>query len=257
MLSSTSQLYKEKTSLELSIIVPVYNAAEKIPIALDKIKNALEGCGQTYEIIVVNDGSTDKTLLVLEDHKETNPTIRVLSYANNLGKGYAVKTGILECHGSKCLFIDGDLDISPAGIRDYFAELENSDLVVASKRHKLSVISASRRRKFLSHAFSIFVRLVTGISVKDTQSGLKAGKSSALKNIFSSMNVSRYAFDVELLMIAVNAGLKIKEMPVELKLYDNFRFKEIAKMSSDVLRIAYRHRIKRQLSDKQIKFNLT
>jgi glycosyltransferase involved in cell wall biosynthesis len=255
MLSSTSQFYREKTSLELSIIVPVYNAAEKIPTALDKIKTAIEDCGQTYEIIVVNDGSTDQTLLVLEDHKEMNPTIRVLTYANNVGKGHAVKTGILECRGSKCLFIDGDLDISPRRIQDYFAELENSDLVVASKRHKLSVVSASKSRKFLSHSFSIFVRLVTGISVKDTQSGLKAGKSSALKNIFSSMNVSRYAFDVELLMMAANAGLKIKEMPVELKLYDNFKFREIVKMTSDVLRIAYRHRIKRQISDKRFKLD--
>jgi glycosyltransferase involved in cell wall biosynthesis len=248
MLSSTSQFYREKTSLELSIIVPVYNAAEKIPTALDKIKNALEDCGQTYEIIVVNDGSTDHTLLVLEDHTERDPTIRVLSYANNVGKGHAVKTGILDCHGTKCLFIDGDSDVSPTGIRDYFAELEHSDIVVASKRHQHSLVTASKSRKFLSHSFSIFVRLMTGISVKDTQSGLKAGRSSALKKIFSTMNVSRYAFDVELLMIASNNGLRIKEMPVELTLNDKFSLKEIVKMSSDVLRIAYRHRIKHQLS---------
>ena len=149
----------------------------------------------------------------------------------------------MACQGCKCLFIDGDLDISPASIGHYFSELENSDLVVASKRHKLSNVKATNTRKFLSHAFSVFVRLTTGVSVKDTQSGLKAGDSIALKKIFSTMTVSRYAFDVELLVLAKLAGLEIKEMPVDLKLMNKFKAKDIIRMSCDVLRIAYRYRL--------------
>ena len=154
-----------------------------------------------------------------------------------------MKTGIMACQGSKCLFIDGDFDISPEPIRHYFSELEGCDLVVASKRHKLSRVNATRRRMFLSQSFNLFVRIATGVSVKDTQAGLKAGDSSALKKIFSLMSVSRYAFDVELLVIASKVGLKTKEMPVEITVRKAFRVKDILRMTYDVLGIAYRHRI--------------
>ena len=169
--------------------------------------------------------------------------IRILSYPSNRGKGYAVKTGVMACQGSKCLFIDGDFDISPEPIRHYFSELGDCDLVVASKGHKLSRVNATRRRMFLSQSFNLFVRIATGVSVKDTQAGLKAGDSSALKKIFSLMTVSRYAFDVELLVIASKVGLKTKEMPVEITVRKAFRVKDIMRMTFDVLRIAYRHRI--------------
>ena len=96
---------------------------------------------------------------------------------------------------------------------------------------------------FLSQSFNLFVRIATGVSVKDTQAGLKAGDSSALKKIFSLMSVTRYAFDVELLVIASKVGLKTKEMPVEITVRKAFRVKDILRMTYDVLGIAYRHRI--------------
>ena len=243
MLSNTSELYLEKGMLEFSIIVPVYNCAEKILIVLDTIKSVLKHTCNSYELIVVDDGSTDGTLTVLEKLAQGDPSIRILSYPSNRGKGYAVKTGIMACQGSKCLFIDGDFDISPEPIGHYFSELEGCDLVVASKRHKLSRVNATRRRMFLSQSFNLFVRIATGVSVKDTQAGLKAGDSSALKRIFSLMSVSRYAFDVELLVIASKAGLKTKEMPVEITVRKAFRVKDILRMTYDVLGITYRHRI--------------
>jgi glycosyltransferase involved in cell wall biosynthesis len=243
LLSNTSQFYVEKSLFDLSIIIPVYNNQEKIVEVINKIESALESCVDNYELIVVNDGSTDATLSVLEDAKRTNTKIRILSYPMNKGKGHAVKTGVMACHGSKCLFIDGDLDVSPSSIGCYFSELENCDLVVASKRHKLSNVKCTMTRKFLSHAFSVFVRLTTGVSVKDTQSGLKAGDSFALKRIFSTMTVCRYAFDVELLVIAKLAGLEVREMPVDLRLTSKFKAKDIVRMSCDVLRIAYRYRL--------------
>ena len=104
-------------------------------------------------------------------------------------------------------------------------------------------MKASKKRKFLSLAFNFFVRLSTGIPVKDTQSGLKAGRSLILKKIFSSMTTTRYAFDVELLMLASKTGLRIKEMPVNMTLEGRFKRREIIRMLADVIRITYRHRI--------------
>lgn len=248
MLSSSSQMYVGKSMFDVSIIIPVYNCAEKIDLLLDSIKGSLEQWSGTYELIIVNDGSTDNTLRLLEDRYALDPKVRIFSYPVNKGKGHAVKTGILACVGSKCLFIDGDMDILPKGIQTYFKELEECDMVVASKRHKFSKVACSTSRKFLSFAFNIFVRLTTGISVRDTQSGLKAGDSILLKEIFSSMIVSRYAFDVELLVLAKKAGLAVREMPVELSVRSKFKVSEIINMSCDVLRIAYRHRIKQLAS---------
>lgn len=244
MLANSSQMYLGKSIFDASIIVPVYNCAEKIELVMDSIRNSLHAWSGTYEIIVVNDGSTDNTLLLLERKFGLDSSVRVLTYPKNMGKGHAVKTGILACAGSKCLFIDGDLDISPNGIQAYFGKLKECDIVVASKRHRLSRVQSSKGRKLLSYAFSIFVRLATGVSVKDTQSGLKAGDSRLLKEIFSSMNVSRYAFDVELLVLAKEARLKVSEMPVEMTVKAKFKAREIINMTRDVIRIAYKHRLK-------------
>jgi glycosyltransferase involved in cell wall biosynthesis len=247
MLTNTSQLYSEKPLFDCSVIIPVYNNQEKIMQAINSIKTGLLPYTASYEIIVVNDGSTDKTLSILETAKESDQNMRILSYPNNSGKGHAVKTGVLACQGSNCLFIDGDLDISACGIVDFLRELETCDMAVASKRHALSIVKASKKRKFLSLAFNFFVRLTTGIPVKDTQSGLKAGRSLKLKEIFSSMTTTRYAFDVELLMLASKTGLRIKEMPVNMTLEGKFKRREIIRMLADVLRISYRYRILRQM----------
>ena len=197
MQPNSSQLYLEKTLCDASIIVPVYNCEEKILLTIQKIKEALSDWSGRTELVIVNDGSTDSTLSFLEAEYGIDPNVRIVSDPVNRGKGYAVKTGILACNGSKCLFIDGDLDISPKDLRDYLKELNEFDMVVASKLHKLSSIKATKGRKFLSQAFACFVRLSTGIPIHDTQSGLKGGNSDLLKKIFALMSVSRYAFDVE------------------------------------------------------------
>ncbi len=237
-------MYLKKTICDVSIVIPVYNCEEKILIAINKIKEALSEWIGTYELIVVNDGSTDKTLSFLQAEYGIDPSVRIFSDPKNKGKGHAVKTGVLASSGSKCVFIDGDMDISPKDLRAYLVELEDFDMVVASKLHKLSRVNATKGRKFLSRAFAVFVRASTGIPINDTQSGLKGGNSDLLKKIFEIMSVSRYAFDVELLVIASKAGLKIKEMPVEMTLKSKFKVKEIVRMLYDVLRISSRYRFK-------------
>ena len=117
----------------------------------------------------------------------------------NKGKGHAVKMGVLNSKGDVVSFLDGDLDISPAQIKNYIRELEGCDLVIASKAHPLSIITAPFVRKMLSKMFSILVRVAVGINIKDTQSGLKIGNGNALRKIFNVMLVKRYAFDVEML----------------------------------------------------------
>ena len=235
----------EKLQVQLSIVVPVYNQERNVSASLARIKQVLDSTGQSFEIVVVNDGSRDGTLNVLRQEVKADSRIRVITYSQNMGKGHAVKTGIVESHGDTVLFTDGDLDISPHMLDEYIRQLESCDLVIASKRHPLSKYSAPASRKFLSRAFNALVRILTGIRMKDTQSGLKAGNGPALRTIFKLMLVKRYAFDVEMLTIASLLKMHIRELPIEINLDRRFKTKDVARMFVDVLAISYRYRIKR------------
>jgi glycosyltransferase involved in cell wall biosynthesis len=237
-----------------SIIIPAYNQGKNIPYLLEKINEALGTTKQTYEIVVVNDGSYDNTLSVLINQHKLNPHLRVFSYDENRGKGFAVKAGVMKSRGSVILFIDGDLNISPDKIRDYIEEVKHHDIVIGSKMHISSKIDVPKFRSFLSKAFNLLVRLSTGINIKDTQSGLKAGNGDSLRKIFSVMLVKRYAFDVELLAIATLLKLRIKEMPVDIKLSNRFPVDQMMQMFLDVASISYRLRI-RKWYQKQLNYD--
>jgi hypothetical protein len=151
----------------------------------------------------------------------------------------------MQASGNIIIFVDGDFDISHDKITEYIDELEECDLVIASKRHPQSKVDARLSRKLLSRMFNLVVRLFIGIKIKDTQSGLKAGNAKALRTIFAVLLVKRYAFDVELLTIATAMNLNIRELPIEVKLDHRFSVQDIAKMLLDVTAISYRHRIRR------------
>ena len=234
----------DKSLIQLSAIIPVYNQERKISILLAKVKEVLNSTSLNYELVIVNDGSRDNTLEVLQKEEKLDSRVRVMSYPQNKGKGYAIKTGVMQTHGNVVLFVDGDLDISPSLIIKYVKELENCDLVIASKRHPLSKVNAPISRKVLSRIFNLVVRIATGIKLKDTQSGLKAGNGDVLRTIFNVMLITRYAFDVELLAIATALNLSIKEKPIEITLDRRFKFLDIVKMFIDVIVISYRFRVK-------------
>jgi glycosyltransferase involved in cell wall biosynthesis len=241
----SSVRFRAESSVQMSVVIPVYNKEKDICLSIRRLQDVLNSILLSYELVIVNDGSTDNTLPILRREESADPRLRVISYLRNKGKGYAVKNGIMQARSDVALFIDGDLDIDPNTLKNYILEFENYDLVIGSKRHPLSKINGSISRMFLSRAFNIVVRATTGIKIKDTQSGLKGGKTAVLRRIFKTMSVKRYAFDVELLTIATILNLRIKEMPIEIKLYHRFKLREIGVMIMDIAAIFYRSRIKR------------
>lgn len=243
----SSYLYTQKTEQKASIIIPVHNQEEKISATLAKVKQVLSLVFLDFELIVVNDGSIDNTLKVLKkEEQKSNSHLHIVSYMPNRGKGYAVRKGIMESSGDLVLYIDGDLEISPEAIKDFVRELENYDLVIASKTHPLSEIHAPILRKFLSRTFNLLVRTIVDIPLKDTQAGLKAGNGRTLRMIFKNMLVNRFAFDVEMLTVATFLNLKIKEMPIAVNSNHGFmKAREIVRMFIDVTSISYRYRIKK------------
>jgi glycosyltransferase involved in cell wall biosynthesis len=275
-----------KTVPLLTIVLPVYNARDRIESTLTNLKSKLkdlethvlqfhgaehkhleqlrnsqgsdwsfeEHMKDWYEIIVVNDGSVDGTRGIVENMMGDEDRIRVISYDTNMGKGYAIRRGILESQGRYVIFMDGDGDIQADILANYMQSLEQADIVIASKYHPGSVVKVPKSRRFLSRCFNIFVKTLIPLRVSDTQVGLKAGRGDAFRVIFGSVLVKRYAFDVELLAVANLLGLKIVEMPVKIELDGCIRKEEIVKMALDVLGVAYRLRISRWYQKNLIAF---
>ena len=196
-----------------------------------------------YELIIVNDGSSDETLAVARELSKRDKRVKLISYSKNMGKGYAVRQGVIHSWGKYLLFMDGDGNISSDILAQYIQKLDKVDVAIGSKYHRDSNISVPLSRKFLSKSFQMLVKIMLGLKISDTQVGLKAGKGESFRKIFQQMHVKRYAFDVEMLAVAASLGLKIEEMPVQLRIDSQFRAKEMARMAIDLVTIAYRTRI--------------
>jgi len=233
-------------SLKLSLVMPAYNEGETIEGVIHRVDRIVKQTGLMYELIVVDDGSKDCTRKKASDCANNNSHIKVVSYRRNMGKGHAIKTGFARAIGEEVVFIDSDMDIDPRQITRYIEALKYGDMVIASKWHPQSNVDIPLMRRFLSHAFNVLVKLLMGIRVSDTQTGLKAVRRKALDEVFSRLNIERYAFDVELLAVANLHGLKIVELPVNIRMRTLFDFTEVWKMFLDLLTIAYRLRLLKQ-----------
>ena len=234
--------------ISLSVVIPAYNVEDSVLSVISNISKILNSNGLSYEIIVVNDGSTDNTWQVLQNVKKENYNLIVLSYKQNKGKGYAVRKGILESKGKFVMYVDGDLDINTQIIREYLDELSNYDILIASKNHPESKIQSAQSRQILSRIFNSIVRIFTGIKIKDTQAGLKVGNGEIFRKIFGIMSIDGFAFDVEFLTIACILNAKIMEMPISMNLTTKIsrplRFILSVQMFCDILKIAFKQKIK-------------
>jgi glycosyltransferase involved in cell wall biosynthesis len=229
--------------VDLSFVVPAFNEEKSIETALFGLDEIVKSRNLPYEIVVVDDGSSDETLRKAQSYASRNGHVKVISYNHNLGKGYAVKKGFMEANGQVVVFVDSDMDIDLGTILSYIDALKEGDIVIPTKWHPGSHIKMPMKRRILSHGFNFFVRTFIGAELKDTQVGLKVMRKKEFDNIFPRLCVKRYAFDVELLAVANLYGLKIVEMPTTLRIEGSFNIKEILKMFIDLLGIAYRLKI--------------
>ena len=233
-----------KDDVDVSLVIPAYDEEAKIEKMVARVDRVLRETALKYELIIVNDGSRDTTWRRALNLSLKNSNLKVVGYAVNQGKGYAIREGFSHASGDAVVFLDSDLDIAPGQISSYLQALKYGDLVIASKRHPQSVVEVPFLRRFLSYGFNILVRLLTGLRVSDTQTGLKAGRRKALEPVFSVLTVRRFAFDVELLTVANLYGLKIVEMPVKIRLTNTlFSPFQVWKMFIDLLGISYRLRV--------------
>ncbi len=160
--------------VDLSIVVPAFNEADCIEQSLINIDSVAKSEKSSYEIIVVDDGSKDDTLNKASHYADKNSHVKVLSLDQNSGKGFAIKEGFSKSTGDVVVFTDSDLEIDVDIISKYVAALSHCDIAIASKWHPDSHIQISLTRRILSHGFNVMVKLMIGINIRDTQTGLKA-----------------------------------------------------------------------------------
>jgi glycosyltransferase involved in cell wall biosynthesis len=226
--------------------MPMYNEEMAVAANILETDGYFKKLGITYEIIVMDDGSKDmtydKALTASREH------IKVYKLPKNEGKGEALRTAFNKCSGDLVMFLDGDLDIHPKQFEALFDVMKNesADIVIGSKRHPKSVLNYPPARKILSSGYFFIVKMLFGLPLRDTQTGIKLFKAEVLKNVFHKVLIKRYAFDLELLILAHYNNFKISEAPVVVDYkgkYGNITMKVVFNMLWDTFAIFYRLRV--------------
>jgi dolichyl-phosphate beta-glucosyltransferase len=202
----------------LSVIIPAYNEEARLEPSLDTITRYFAGQEYETEIVVVDDGSTDRTCDIIEEWSRKSPlTVRLERNPRNLGKGAAVRNGMLAGKGEYLLFSDSDLSTPIETIEDFLPHFKlGAEVVIGSRKTRLAHITKAQHwlRRNLGKVFVVLANLLLGTRLTDFTCGFKCFSRLAAKEIFSRSRVFGWAFDGEILFLAHRLGYRIVEVPV-------------------------------------------
>ncbi|MFN3652106.1 MAG: dolichyl-phosphate beta-glucosyltransferase [Armatimonadota bacterium] len=210
-------LSDSRPSPQLSLIFPCYNEEGRLPASLARAREYLDGAGYSYEILVVDDGSADRTAEVAQAAAGGDPRVRVLRYEENQGKGFAVAYGARRALGQWVLFSDADLSTPLEELEKFLPYLEQGyDVVIGSRALAQSNLRVRQPwwRERAGRVMNRCIRLLGGLPYPDTQCGFKLFTRRAAQQIFPCLTVRRWMFDVEVLVIAQKADLRVIDLPV-------------------------------------------
>lgn len=229
--------------IDVSVVVPAYNEEEHIETTVREINEYLLGLGLAYEIIIVNDGSRDSTLEKAEKLADELAGVRLIRYSQNQGKGYAVRTGMLQASGSRILFTDADHATPIQELPAFISTLDAGFSVAVgsrSVRGAVRVVHQPFHREIGGKLLNLFIRLFAVRGIRDTQCGFKLFTKEAAHAVFAQCIINRFSFDVEALYLARRFGYKIAELPVHWRHHGNSRvspIKDGLKMLVDIAKI--------------------
>jgi len=201
----------------ISIVIPAYNEGARIGNALRQVLHCVHERGWHAEILVVNDGSNDRTGSIVEEFAQVHPEVRLLNNDHNRGKGYSVRHGVLHAVGEIVMFTDADLSAPMEEAERLFSALDHgADIAIGSRwlERNRQTLKQPLYRQFFGRCFNAITRLVMGLPFADTQCGFKAFRRPVAQTIFQLQRIERWGFDPELLFIALKRGYKIREVPV-------------------------------------------
>jgi len=223
-----SQLMRRATT-HVSVVVGCYNAARHLEKRLLELIAFLDGTSRTYEVLIVEDGSQDDSLPILRRLEASVPSISVLRNPRNMGKGFSIRNGILNSKGKYIIFTDIDMAYSNRNLLAVLERLESGDpLVVGNRRLPESVYVVNNalvkyvyRRHRGGIAFNALVRLLFGLTARDTQSGLKGFSRGAAACLFQQLYTDGFLFDIEIFIRSRALGIPVTEVPVQLTYEDD------------------------------------
>jgi glycosyltransferase involved in cell wall biosynthesis len=234
--------------LDLTLVTPSHNGAVFLADSLATMQESLKSTGLRYEIIVVSDGSTDGTPDLVRSLQVDD--LRLVDYERRQGKGEALRRGMMKARGEYVAFIDSDGDLHPRELRQFLTLMGayKPDIILGSKRHPLSQVSYPPLRRLMSRTYQLMLRVLFGLKVRDTQTGIKMLRREVLADILPRMVEKRFAFDLELLVVAKQMGYsRFFEAPVSIdyKFRSTVAARPVARILLDTAAIWYRRYILR------------
>ena len=204
-------------SIKLSLIIPAYNEEKIIKATLDKVLNFLSKKRFGWEVVVVDDASSDTTSKIVENFNRRG--VVLVELAENQGKGAAIRAGVKKSKGNYIIFSDADLSVPIKNIDQFLKKLEKTGVVVGSRRVKGAKILVHQHwlRETLGRGYTELTKLVTGVELSDFTCGFKGFTKRAADDIFGRTLIDRWAYDSEVLFLAKKLGYKIAELPVSWK----------------------------------------
>lgn len=200
----------------LSIILPAYNEEHRIERSLEIRHKYLERQNYSYEVVIVNDGSTDKTREIIKEKIKDWPHFKLEEYGENRGKGYAVRHAMLKAKGEWRLFMDVDESVPIKEIELLWPHIKEYEIIIGSRYCEGGKVAEKQPliRRFISRGGNLLIQLLVAWGIKDTQCGFKMFSEHVAKEIFPLQTMERWSFDIELIAIAKRHGFKIKEVPI-------------------------------------------
>jgi dolichyl-phosphate beta-glucosyltransferase len=204
-------------NLTYSIVIPAYNESRRILATLESVVECLRAQQWNAEVVVVNDGSTDGTADIVRQFQAQAPEVRLIENPGNRGKGYSVRSGMMQAKGEVLMFSDADLSAPIEEAERLFAAIAGGADIAIGSRWLESSRQTHRQplyRQFFGRCFNAVTRLVMGLPFADTQCGFKAFTRAAARTVFQLQTIERWGFDPEILFIALKRGLRVVEVPV-------------------------------------------
>lgn len=234
--------------IEFSLIIPCYNEEKRLSKRFPQACEYIKGNFSNFEIVFINDGSKDNTEMLLNEIALKMPEVKVVSYSQNQGKGYALKKGIEIAQGEIIAFTDADFSISLSSLKEFKQLIEENqfDMVIGSRREldTKALANQSLIRRFLGKTLAYINNFFLNLgNIADTQCGIKAFKGSVAKDLFSSLQIYRWLFDIEILMLAKKRGYKIQKKVVQWEDIKGSKVNilaDVVPVGKDLLTIYYR-----------------
>jgi dolichyl-phosphate beta-glucosyltransferase len=227
----------------LSVVIPAYNEERRLPATLERLQGYLSRQSFSYEILVVDNGSTDRTAAIVREFGRRVPAVR-LAQTPIRGKGVAVRTGMLRAAGQYRFFCDADLSMPVEEFdRFYPPKLADADVAIASREAEgAHRFDEPPYRHFTGRFFSLAVKLLILRGFEDTQCGFKCFRGAAAEDLFSRQRFNGWSFDVEVLYLARRRGYRIREVPITWHYQSDSRIRLVndsLRMLTDLLRIRW------------------